>query len=362
VGDDFEPITEGELYSTPDYELSYTVLPLSCSVQFKYLALSPKGVQSQPKLWVSLASGGSVPVEITEEVFSSAEWFLAPAVQNSESTLRPWKTQSLEVTDEAAIYEETFQNGLVADLNRGPGDEDWLRSFIRLPSEYGRDSKVWNQAELTMQDFAYYGSPGKLRDMRCPSLDQKPQVYEQVVFQRQNPAAGALLFSAPFIYSDVEGFNNLINYFPDQTEVISGYYDADFNFVIDDQYDEWAEADLSYYEPLHNRTVIGNGEWDGVYLEPTGSRPLSGFVETDLRVKSAIVMPAPVWDASIYKYPPLCPQSEESYVEDPNNYKVTYAYFAADLAAAEDGFFDQSQDVAWREPLVEDQTLYIRNY
>jgi hypothetical protein len=72
-------------------------------------------------------------------------------------------------------------------------------------------------------------------------------------------------------------------------------------------------------------------------------------------------MPQPVWDASIYKYPPLCPQGPESYAEDPNNYKVNYAYFAADLAASEDGFFDQSQDVAWREPLVEDQTLYMVN-
>jgi hypothetical protein len=104
-----------------------------------------------------------------------------------------------------------------------------------------------------------------------------------------------------------------------------------------------------------------NGDWDGVYIEPVGNRPLTGFLNRDLRVRSLITVTAPVWDASIYKYAPLCPQSPESYIEDPNNCKVTYAYFAADLAAAEDGFFDQQKDVAWRDPLVKDQTLYMLN-
>jgi hypothetical protein len=98
-----------------------------------------------------------------------------------------------------------------------------------------------------------------------------------------------------------------------------------------------------------------------VYIEPVGNRPLTGFLNRDLRVRSLITVTAPVWDASIYKYAPLCPQSPESYIEDPNNCKVTYAYFAADLAAAEDGFFDQQKDVAWRDPLVKDQTLYMLN-
>jgi hypothetical protein len=118
---------------------------------------------------------------------------------------------------------------------------------------------------------------------------------------------------------------------------------------------------LNEYDPLHFRQALDNGDWDGIYLEPTGGTTLTGFVQRDLRVKSVIPIAAPIWDASIYKYPPLCPQGPESYVEDPNNCKVTYAYFAADLAGAEDGFFDQQKDIAWREPLVKDQTLYMLN-
>ena len=359
--DEFIPLEESVPYTTPDYTFYYTVQPLDCSIVFYYEALSPLGVQTLPKVWVGINSGTFPPVDISQNVFSNCQWFLAPAVQNSESTLRPWKTQSLEVTDEASVYQDTFFNGLRADINLGPGGEDWTRSFVRLPSEYGRDGRVWNQTKLVMQDFAYFGGPGKLRDMRCPTQPETPQIYDEVVFFRRDPSVGTVLFSAPYIFSDVEGFNVETNYFPGPVAANDGFFDADFDFTTDDQYDEWTEADLTTYEPLHIRTVLSNGDWDGVYLEPTGNRPLTGYVERDLRVKSVIPVPAPVWDASIYKYPPLCPQGPESYVEDPNNFKVNYAYFSADLAAAEDGFFDPSQDVAWREPLVEDQTLYILN-
>jgi hypothetical protein len=317
-------------------------------------------VQTQPTVWISINNNFYPPQEITNYVFSNAEWYLAPVVQNAESVLRPWKTLSLEVTTEEELATDAFANGLRADINLGPGNESWTRSFIRLPSEYGRDGKVWNQTKLTMQDFAYFGSQGKLQDMRCPTEDSRPQIFEEVVFYNEDPAVGAILFSAPYLYSDVDGFNTLENYFV-QSSQVGEFADADFDFVTDPKFDEWTEADLTEYDPLHTRTVFTNGDWDGVYVKPTGGRPLSGFLERDLRVKSLIPVPAPVWDASIYKYPPLCSQGPESFAEDQNNFKVGYAYFAADLAAAEDGFFDQSQDVAWREPLVEDQTLYILN-
>jgi hypothetical protein len=358
ITDGFIPVEPGQPYTTDDYNFYYTIDEVACSFTFYYTALSPLGVQKQPKIWIGIASGNYPPYDITEYVFSNAQFIIAPAVQNSEWTLRPWKTQSLEVTDETAVFEDTFMNGLRADVNLGPGDEDWTRSFIRLPSEYGREGRVWNQSKLAMQDFAYFGSPGKLQEMRCPNFDQKPQIYEQVVFERTDPSVGTVLFSAPYLYSDVEGFDNLSNYFANE-DYPGEFQDADFDFTIDDEYDEWREADLSEYEALHHRTVVAGGEWDGVYLEPTGNRPLTGFAERDLRVKSVIPVPPPVWDASIYKYAPLCPQGPESYVEDANNFKVNYAYFAADLAAAEDGFFDQSQDVSWRQPLVEEQTFYV---
>jgi hypothetical protein len=257
------------------------------------------------------------------------------------------------------VDEEIYDNPLIADLNRGPGDENWDRSFIRLPSEYGRKDSVWNKAKLAVQDFTYGGTNGALKMMQCPTEVVKPQLYDEVAFYKRDPSVGTVLYSESFIYSDVEGFFNLTEYFAAPLIQTGEFAAAEFDFVFDYPYDEWYEANLSDYEPLNIRSTLPNGDWDGVYVEPTGNRPLSGFVTKDLRVKSAIPVPAPVWDASIYKYAPLCPEAPVSFAEDPNNCKVGYAYFAADLAAAEDGFFNQQSDVAWREPLVKDQSLYI---
>jgi len=357
--DDFIELEPNVPYTTADYTFYYTIQDIACTFTFYYEALSPNGIQTQPSVYVAVSNFSYPPANITNYVFANAEWYQAPAVQNAESVLRPWKTQSLEVTTETSVFEDTYINGFRADLNLGPGDENWTRSFVRLPSEYAREGKVWNQTELVMQDFAYFGTPGQQKDMRCPNPDNRPQIFEEVVFYQKDPAVGALLFSAPYLYSDVDGFNSLTSFFPNRTTSTGEFKEADIDFVTDDTYDEWQEGDLSEYDPLHNRTVFANGDWEGVYVEPTGNRPLSGFLERDLRVKSIIPVPAPVWDASIYKYPPLCQFGADTYAEDPNNYKVGYAYFTADLSASEDGFFDQTKDVAWREPLVEDQTLYI---
>jgi hypothetical protein len=361
VGNDFVRLTPTEEYETNDFRISYFIEPFLCAYRFKYEALTDAGVQAFPPLWVGPASEDFPPVSITDLVFSEARFFLAPAVQNASSTLRPWKTKSLEVATEQTLDEDIYQNPLVADLNRGPGDENWDRSFIRLPSEYGRGNEAWKKAKLAVQNFTYAGTNGSLKPMRCPNLVEEPQIYEEVFFYGRNPAVGTLLYSEPYLFSDVLGFYNLSEYFAQPTSEDGEYFLAEFDYIPEAIYDEWLEANLEDYQPLHFRKAAINGDWEGIYVEPTGNRPLSGFVNRDLRVRSAITVPAPVWDASIYKYAPLCPEAPETFAEDPNNCKVNYAYFAADLAAAEDGFFDQQKDVAWREPLVENQTLYILN-
>ena len=361
VTDAFIQLAPDEEYSTEDFRISYSVESLDCAYRFKYVALSELGVQSFPTLWVGPRDGEFPPISITERVFSEAKFYLGPAVQNAGSTLRPWKTRSLEVANEVTLDEGIYANALVADLNKGPGDENWDRSFIRLPSEYGRENKVWNKTKLVVEDFTYAGTDSSLKEMKCPTETIKPQIYEEVIFYNRDPSAGTLLYSEPFLFSDVEGFFNLSEYFDTPTNSLGEYELANFDFVFEDRYDEWYEADLEEYQPLHFRQTADSGDWEGIYVEPTGNRPLSGFLAKDLRVKSAITVSAPVWDASIYKYPPLCPEVPESFDEDPNNCKVGYAYFAADLSAAEDGFFDQQKNIAWREPLVDDQTLYMLN-
>ncbi len=87
--------------------------------------------------------------------------------------------------------------------------------------------------------------------------------------------------------------------------------------------------------------------------------PLTGYVETDLLSGAITPVKAPVWDASIYKYPPTCESEAASFNVDANNYKIGYAYFVADASAAEDAFFDIAQEAAWRYPVNQPKTLYM---
>ena len=352
-------LSPGVNLETDDYVCSYFIDADTCSFIFQYEAKSDAGMQNFPKWWVGPKDSATFPLKpISDYVYSNLRFVQAACVQNAESTLRPWKNQDLEVTTLTDLVTDTFFNPLLADVNKGPGDVDFLKSFVRLPSEYGRDSKKWQQTQLVMQDMAYFGSYQKLYPMRCPLIVEEPEIYEEVYFYGNDPT-GKLLYSESYLYSDAEGFNDPYILLPERDVQKSAYQDADFDFTTDKPYDSWTEAGIAEYAPLHYRQVDNTGEWRGVYVEGQGTQALTGFVEQDLAGKTVTVMPPPVWDASIYKYAPLCPFGEETYMEDANNFKVNYAYFSADLAAAEDGFFDPQSDVAWRQPLNDDQTLYI---
>lgn len=355
------PLTPGVEYIADNFTCSYTIDEETCSFIFNYNATTDLGLQELPDWWVSSQAAPTYPYQkISNYVYSDLRFVQAACVQNAESTLRPWKNQDLEVTTELELGEEVYYNPLIADDNKGPGDNDFLKSFIRLPSEYGRKSKKWQQTQLVMQDMAYFGSYHKLYSMRCPNIVQEPDIYEKVFFYGNDPT-GKLLYSEAYLYSDAEGFNDPDILLPERDLHGAEYQDADFDFGRDLLYDSWDEASLSQYSPLHYRQTDSSGSWEGIYVQPQGNQPLSGFVEEDLAGKSVTPATPPVWDASIYKYAPLCPFGPETYTEDANNFKVNYAYFTADLAAAEDGFFDPQADVAWREPVTKGQTLYITN-
>jgi hypothetical protein len=141
----------------------------------------------------------------------------------------------------------------------------------------------------------------------------------------------------------------------------SGVYPAS-----DVQFDEFSEAELVEYDPLHNRqaNVVspvsqGYGNWLGEYVNVNPCVPLTGFLHTDLLSGSVAPVSAPVWDASIYKFAPTCQNAKESYSVDANHYKVGYAYFIADASAAEDTFFDISKEASWRYPVTQPRTLYL---
>jgi hypothetical protein len=193
--------------------------------------------------------------------------------------------------------------------------------------------------------------------MKCPPEDDLPAIYEELFIYGAPVPDYTYVYSEPYWYSNIGFFNS--------TETGS-YTNAGVFPASDQEFDEFNEAELAEYDPFHNRLVnfdseigSGYGDWLGEYVNVNPCIPLTGFFTTDLLNNAIEPIAPPVWDASIYKYPPTCENNAASYNVDANHYKIGYAYFVADASAAEDAFFDISQEAAWRYPVTQPKTLYV---
>ena len=353
------PVTGGVgVHTTEDYIFTLTFNAVSGRYDITYQPRTFVGRAQLPTITISDSLTTTYRANITDLVFSGLTYYMSPNVYNAETPLRLWKAQDLQVAETVAHLEENnFINPLLADLNNGPGPENWEKFFVRLPLEYGRDETVWQKVALICQDFAYWGSSIDPEQMRCPPEDDTPAIYEELFLYDQPVPDYTYVYSEPYLYSNIAYFNS----------VESGRYQNSGVYPASDvQFDEFSEAELVEYDPLHNRqaNVVspvsqGYGNWLGEYVNVNPCVPLTGFLHTDLLSGSVAPVSAPVWDASIYKFAPTCQNAKESYSVDANHYKVGYAYFIADASAAEDTFFDISKEASWRYPVTQPRTLYL---
>lgn len=351
-------LTEGTSYQTSFYSISYTYNSATGNFDFVYNPFSFLGTVTLPKIVLTDALTAAFTSDITADVFSGLQYYFSPNAYDAETPLRLWKVDSLQSPGTLAhLAEKNYYNPLLADENLGPGSENWERFFVRLPPVYGRNSRLWDKANLVCQDFTYWGSSPAPELMECPPEDNLPLIYEEVYLFRQNLSDFQYIYSEPYLYSNLSyGYLSAIDDYSN-----SGIFPA-----TDFAYDEWAEGFLETYEPLHHRqartdlpTGAGYGDWRGAYTSITDCEEVTGFWVND--VESGVLDPIspPVWDASIFKFPPTCENNPESYTADANHYKVAYAYFTADLSASEDGFFDVQQEAAWRYPVKQPRTGYL---
>jgi hypothetical protein len=296
--------------------------------------------------------------DISDLVFSGITYYMSPNVYNAESPLRLWKSQDLQVAETVSHLEEgNYINPFLADVNNGPGLENWERYFVRMPLDYGRDESVWQKVTLTCQNFAYWGSTANPEKMECPPEDDLPAIYEELFLYDQPVADYTYVYCEPYLYSNIA--------YADTAE--TGQFQNSGIFpTIDEPFDDFSEAQLVTYDPLHNRQADvtspvggGYGDWLGDYVNINPCIPLSGFFTTDLVEGGIEPVAPPVWDASIYKFAPTCENNAASYEVDANHYKIGYAYFVADASAAEDAFFDISKEASWRYPVDQPKTLYL---
>lgn len=353
-----ELVPEGEPIYNEYFTFFYEVDALTGEFEFNYEPLNFYGSAVFPKIEISDSLTGVFRYDISDYVFSGVQYYMSPNVLDCETTLRIWKSEALQVEgDEVYLQDGNYPNVLRADENNGPGDPAWERYFVRLPPGYQRNGPVWQKVALTCQDFGYWGSSVDPEGMECPSEDDTPRIYEQVVMNNEVPTETYVMYSEPYLFSDIA--------FGAEDE-IADFENAAILPSIDDIFDQFEEGSLVTYQPLHCRQAItdapvgrGYGEWEGVYLRPADCADLTGHVTTDLLKEIVYPLTPPLWDSSIYKLPPSCEVNSKAYEVDVNHFKIGYAYFAADLSCAEDGFFDISQEAAWRYPSTREKTLYM---
>jgi hypothetical protein len=350
-------LSDGVSYSTEDYNFTYTVNPLTGKFDFVYSANSPNGKLNLPTITISDILTTAYTRDISALVFSGIQYYFSPNVFNCETPLRLWKDQALQVVETPDhLAENNYPNGLLADQNTGPGPDNWQRYFVRLPPSYSRNETQWQKTNLICQDFAYWGTSVEPELMACPPESQVPKIYEQLFLYGDEVGTDTYVYSEPYLFSDVGYFN---------FDQVGEYINSGVFPVFDVPFDEFTEGDLIEYDPLHARqadtvsnTGNGYGDWEGIYVNTDPCQVITGFLVNDLRDRVVTEVAAPVWDASIYKFPPTCTVEPDTYSADANNYKIGYAYFAADMGAAEDGFFDVQQEASWRYPVNLPRTGY----
>ena len=351
-------LQDGVPFLDNNFFFTFTANSITGKYDFVYEPRTFVGRAQFPVIEISDSLTTNYRANITSLVFSGVTYYMSPNVYNAESTLRLWKTQDLQIAETLNhLAENNFVNPLVADLNNGPGLENWEKYFVRLPLEYERNGPVWQKVALTCQNFGYWGSSIEPEQMRCPPEDDLPAIYEELFLYDQPVPDYTYVYSEAYLYSNVAYFN---------TVEVGQYQNSAVFPASDVQFDEFQEAELVNYDPLHNRKADvespvskGYGNWLGEYVNINPCQPLTGFLTTDLLNGGVEPVIAPVWDASIYKFPPTCENNPESYAVDANHYKVAYSYFVADASAAEDPFFDISKEAAWRYPVTQPRTLYV---
>ena len=351
-------LTDGVTYVTDNYRLTYVTDNLTGEVTFTYEPRTFLGTVQFPTITVSDTLTSAYSSDISNHVFSGVTFYMSPNVQDAESPLRLWKGQDLQVAETLAhLAEDNYINPLRADLNNGPGPDNWERYYVRLPLDYGRNEDVWQKTALVCQDFGYWGSTIDVERLECPPESSVPAIYEELFLYPGSITDLSYVYCEPYLYSNIAYFALS----PDGEYQNAGIFPA-----IDLEYDDFFEASTTSYDPLHDRQADvespvrqGYGNWLGEYVNVNPCVPLTGFLTTDLLNGGVSPIAAPLWDASIYKLPPTCQNDPASYNVDMNHYKIGYAYFVADASAAEDGFFDVQQEAAWRYPVTQPRTLYV---
>jgi hypothetical protein len=258
---------------------------------------------------------------------------MRPSVMNSLTPMRLWKNRTLNVSDPG--LSNAFINPLVADRNSGPEDPAQFRHFARLPAEYPRNGKFWNRTEAVLANQSYFSRALPPSSTALPVVDEKPLLYDEVYLTK----ASLISDSATFYVEDY-----LVSSIAADDETSEdGFLDAVETFEEPGRTLPYITAAAVEYDAYAARKLNSDATRVGSYFKwSRRDRVLTGFLETDLQnftLRPATATEPTVSDSSNLFIPNI------EFPDDPDeasftNYVVSYAYFVADMSAADDPVFD----------------------
>lgn len=359
---DWVQVNQNESTSTPDPVINYGVLKVFCNgvelvdgetylegnfqityssgngkFKFNYEAVTFRGISKLPRITLTDSLTTTFQYDITDFVFSGLTMKLNPNPLDANTPLRIWKSEPLTVAEsESSLSTYRVTNALVADDNSGPAGENWEQYFIRMSPLLGRDGSKWQKTNLVCQNFGLWGTTSMYESMEGPGQDDEVTIYEEAVLSNVEGPLNGYLYSEPYLYSTVIYENGYQEEF-ENSAIVPGY---------DEPYDGFEEAVIEGYDPLHFRQIITDndskffGDWKGTYLRASECSELTGEISVDIVNNSVQELMPPMWDYSIYKMPSKENESLSVTPVDANHFRVGYAFFSADLSAAEEPCFD----------------------
>jgi hypothetical protein len=288
-------------------------------------------------------------VRLDRLIFSNPTWRMQANVLNSLSPLRVWKNRPLTVAEFSE--ERTNFNYLLADHNRGPEDPESYRHFIRLPVEYSRATKEWTRAEATASNLSYFSRPAAISETRVDPEELRPLVYaEDYILSQEGLVSDPVYYDEDFLVSLVR---------TDDSDQESGFVGAKLSFEEADKFSPYIESKLTDYDALSWRRPLSDGSWSGSYYKVVRSGRLSGYLETDIKdllLREVTPGEDPVYDRSIFRTPNI-EFPDENDRASLSNYVVCYAYFTADLSAADEPVFDPTTLFCHRDAALDNTEL-----
>lgn len=262
----------------------------------------------------------SEPIPIPIPAFTGLQWQIQPDSRHTTTPAKLW------------THDQVTVGYLAADSNLGTQIKHQYRHFLRLPPNIKRGSNQWDKAFRAAELFSNFSSTV------TPSVISKNQTQPNPTLYRENliPANSdnSVLYDEPFLISNIQTTVPLgPNYREGSIQNQNGGTG------------QWSNSQINEYDPIQTRKLNRDPDTDeyaGQYYCFDKKAKLSGITEKDIHDGKIIPCKTPPWEK------PSPTTFKLSVVKDKlKNYGICYAYFGADLSAAEEPVFDPDNPICW---------------